>query len=189
MEAVDYGPADKYRVDKLTVFSFGTGVSPQFVKASDTGNPTGPDIMFWLNYVMEEAGHDASSMQIDTIRNLYQKKLGLDFRRFQIGFDSNSIKLLPDQDLSKIHYTEANSLWEMTDKDLSEIEMDDVSKFDLVRIIGQAMDEFIMNTHNQYKSDLINATGRDTLVSAHGDVNIIKTNMGNGAWIDSQPTA
>ena len=189
MEAVDYGPKGRYSLDKLSVFSFGTGISPLFEKADNTGNPSGIDIMFWLNYVMEEAGNDASAMQIDTIRNTLCG-LGLDFRRFQISFDESAIRQLPDKDLTAIHYTAANSLWEMSNKDLGEVDLDDISKFDLLRVMGTAMDEYIMGPKgNQYKADLINARKRDSLVTARGDVDIIKSNMSNPGWVDTQPSA
>ncbi len=63
MEAVKYGPKGKYDTSALTVFSFGTGCRPQFVLPENVAHPDGPDAYFWLQWMMTEAGDDASDMQ------------------------------------------------------------------------------------------------------------------------------
>ena len=48
-------------------------------------HPDGPDAYFWLQWIMTEAGDDASDMQNFLLRSGAFK--GLDFRRFQISLD------------------------------------------------------------------------------------------------------
>ncbi|HZW71648.1 MAG TPA: patatin-like phospholipase family protein, partial [Hanamia sp.] len=54
MEAVSYSRADKmsslsaYQIANITLFSFGTGISKEFIKPNDTINPHGIDVKFWL---------------------------------------------------------------------------------------------------------------------------------------------
>ena len=55
MEAVSYSRPDKivdlsaYQLSEITLFSFGTGISRQFIKPTETLNPHGVDVVFWLN--------------------------------------------------------------------------------------------------------------------------------------------
>ncbi len=69
MEAVSYSCRDKnqsmYPISSLVMFSFGTGISRQFIKPEDTINPKGIDLMFWLIWIMTATGQDASAMQIN----------------------------------------------------------------------------------------------------------------------------
>ena len=92
-------------MSKITLFSFGTGISRQFIKPTETINPHGIDIAFWLNWIMTKIGQDASAMQIDTFRSpMIQAKV--DFRRYQILLDPTSIKKYPNTytlDVNKYH--------------------------------------------------------------------------------------
>ena len=94
--AIRYGPTDAYNMKKLTVLSFGTGCRPQFVALKDIANPDGSDVKFWLQWLMTEAGDDASDMQ-----NAFLRAQGLfggfEFRRFQISLDRKSIRMLPNK--------------------------------------------------------------------------------------------
>ena len=62
MEAVSYSTPEKsevssaYNMSKITLFSFGTGISRQFIKPTETINPHGIDIAFWLNWIMTKIG-------------------------------------------------------------------------------------------------------------------------------------
>jgi uncharacterized protein len=55
MEAVSYSRADNntdlsaYQINKIARFSFGTSIYRQFIKPTNTINPNGVDIVFWLN--------------------------------------------------------------------------------------------------------------------------------------------
>lgn len=68
IEAVQFGPTDKYKIANLTVFSFGTGYRNQLVEPKNVVNPKGLDVKFWLSWLMSEAGSDASDMQSDILR-------------------------------------------------------------------------------------------------------------------------
>ena len=184
MEAVCYDGKGKYSSDKLTVFSFGTGTNIQFIKPDETCDPEGIDAYFWLKYVMGESSQDASDMQLDIIRSGLMPSL--DFRRFQISLDPAAIKKLPNKNISLIHEVQANWLWDLTSDDLKGIELDDVSKFPLMKVIGEAMVEYICPAAggNWFKQDMIDAHKRDELVTAFGDTTRIKAQMSNPKWVD-----
>lgn len=184
MEAVNYDGKGKYDLANITMFSFGTGKTVKSVSPEEGAHPKEIAAYFWLNFVMDESGQDASSMQNDLFRSGI---FNINFRRFQISFDSASIKKLPDTDITALDYTNANRLSELTDDDLK-VEMDDVSKFDLMRTIGAAVVDYIM-IKNKFQRDLNDTpTHRDELVTAFWNVDTIKANVTNAAWINSEPT-
>jgi hypothetical protein len=185
MEAVHYGGKEKYQSDKLTVFSFGTGTSLEFIKPEDTNNPKGLDAMFWLNLVMRESSQDASEMQTNLIRSNLIK--GLDFRHYQISLDETAIKQLPNRDITELHDIEANWLRDLSNDELKGIDLDDVNKFPLMQVIGEAMAEYIMQ-ENQFKADLVNKKNRDQLVTSFGDIGRINQQMSSPQWLDKEPT-
>lgn len=198
MEALQYSGKSRYQSDQLTVFSFGTGTCLHFIPPDQTQNPKGLDMTFWLNYVMEETGKDASEMQIDLLRSNLVK--GLDLRRFQISLDRETMQKIPNKDLRAIHNITADDLHELTNKELGQIDMADVTKFDLMKIIGEAVSEFIcppsetvlpinQRKSNWFQKDFIDpVTHRGTLVTAHGDIETIKAQLSNPNWLDAQPT-
>jgi len=184
MEAVRYGGRGKYELENITMFSFGTGKLVKSVSPEEGANPKGIDAYFWLNFVMDESGQDASSMQNDLLRS---KIFDIDYRRFQISFDTQAVGKLPDRDISALNFTNANWLRDLKDEDLS-VEMDDVSKFDLMRTIGEAMVDYIMQ-ENQFKGDLIaEGSERDQLVTAFENIGRIKSMVTSATWIDSEPS-
>jgi len=181
MEAVHYGGKEKYDLSKLTVFSFGTGTTVEFIKPEETSNPKGLDAMFWLNFVMRESSQDASDMQNYLIRSGIIP--GLDFRRFQISLDANAMSKLPDRRIEDIDDVEADWLRELTDEELKGIELDDVNKFPLMNVIGEAMLDLIME-ENKFTKDLVNNKNRDLLVSTIGNPSRIKEQMSDPEWLD-----
>ena len=62
--------------------------------------------------------------------------------------------------------------------------MSDVSKFDLMKVIGQPMAAYIMGNGNGFKSDLVNAKNNDQLLTTMGDIVRIKKQMGDSVWLD-----
>ena len=187
MEAVSYSTANKdpqssaYNISNITLFSFGTGISKQFIKPNETLDPKGIDIKFWLDWLMTEMAQDASAMQIDAFRS--PMKSIVDFRRFQISLDPESIKKIPNIDaLDEKKY---NSKWlhDLDENILGNIDMADITRFDLMKTIGEQMAAYIMQSGNSFKSDLV-TRGRDTLVIASGDIVRIQKQMSNTAWID-----
>ncbi|MGI8950138.1 MAG: patatin-like phospholipase family protein [Chitinophagaceae bacterium] len=181
LEAVRYSGKNKYAVENITLFSLGTGIIVHSVAPPDVFNPPGLDAYFWLNYVMDASSQDASAMQVDTFRS------GLfcpDYRRFQISLDTRAIELLPDKDISNLHETGANWLRDVTDEELKKISMDDVTKFGLMKKIGEAMCDYIMR-ENKFTKDLNNTrTKRDELITAYNNVARIYTEVTNAAWLD-----
>jgi len=184
MEAVCYDGRGKYHADKLTVFSFGTGTSVKFIKPEQAKNPKGVDVAFWLNYVMDESSQDASDMQMDMLRSGIVK--GMDVRRFQISFDTTSLAKLPNRQLPEKTESGAEWIYDLTNEELDGIDMSDVSKFGLVKTIGEAMAEYICSAEcgNYFKEDL-SKKGRGNLVTAFGDVERIKKQMSDPDWLDN----
>ena len=182
MEAVHYGPKGKYDLSKLTLFSFGTGTSIEFINPDKTTNPEGLDMLFWLDLVMRESSQDASDMQNNLIRSGLSPQL--DYRRFQLSLDTRTMEKLPNKKIEPIKKVEAKWLRDLTDKDLKGIDLDDVTKFSLMKTIGEAMVEFIMEDGNAFKSDLCDIKKRDLLVTAFGDVARIKKQMSDPKWLD-----
>jgi uncharacterized protein len=189
MEAVSYSRADKdksqseYQITAITMFSFGTGISRQFIKPGDTINPHGIDIAFWLNWLMTQTGQDASAMQVDTFRSPMVQQT-IDFRRFQISIDPASIQKIPNTDgLDEAKY---HSKWlhDLGEDVLGSIDMADVTRFDLMKIIGEQMAAFIVQSGNGFKKDLAQ-NNRDILVTAFGDIARIQKQLGSPAWIDA----
>jgi len=183
LEAICYSGAGKYNTENITLFSFGTGKAVQSVLPDHALNPNGFDAYFWLNYVMEQSSQDASSTQVDTFRSGLMKA---DYRRFDISLDTESIKKIPDKDITRLHVVNANWMRDLTPHDMSAIQMDDVSKFGLLRVIGESMAEYIM-AKNKFTADLNDTpTKRDELVTAFANIERIKALVSDRNWIDTK---
>ena len=188
MEAVSYSTADKteasfqYKITQVSLFSFGTGVSRQFIKPDETTKLHDNNLMFWLNWLMTETGQDASAMQVDVLRSPMIEKV-VDFRRFQISLDPSAIQLLPDTNTLDEHKYQTQNLHGLTEEVLGNIDMADVTRFDLMKVIGTQMAEFIIQTGGAFTKDLAD-NGRDMLVTKSGNVAAIKKQLGNPAWLD-----
>ncbi|MEP6952063.1 MAG: patatin-like phospholipase family protein [Ginsengibacter sp.] len=185
LEAVRYSGRGKYSVDKLTLFSMGTGTIVQSVPPEQAFNPKGLDVYFWLNYVMDESSQDASSMQIDMFRS---GVVNTDYRRFQMSLDRDALQSLPDKDISTLHVGNAAWLRDLTNEDLNKITMDDVSKFGLMKVIGEAMTDYIMQK-NKFTRDLNDTPSRrDELITAYNNVSRIQALVSDPKWIDKYPS-
>jgi predicted acylesterase/phospholipase RssA len=190
MEAFFYDGKGKYVPNQTTVFSFGTASLFRFIKPEETHDPKGLDALFWLNYVMDESSKDASEMQVNFLRsNLLPE---LDFRRFQLSLDAKAISKLPNKSIAHIPNLEADWLHELDDEELSKIDMADVTKFPLMKVLGEAVAEYICSSesdNNFFKKDLVTKVDKKgALVTASGDRNSILKNLSNPTWIDQQPT-
>jgi len=190
MEAIHYSGKGKYKADETVVFSFGTGTNLQFIRPKEVRDPKGFfDAGFWLKYVLQESGQDASELNTDTIRVLLQQNMNLDYRRFQVSLDPIAVNKLPDRDITDLIQLDADSLHGLDENDFQDIDFDDISKFKLVQRIGDAMGEYIVEQGGAYTRDLINAkNNRDELITARGAVSVIKKNMSDPNWVDKQPT-
>jgi predicted acylesterase/phospholipase RssA len=183
IEAVQYGTKDKYTLDKLTVFSFGTACRPQFVLPQDVTDPDGLDTKFWLQWLMTESGDDASDMQSFLFRSGLLKDL--DVRRFQISLDSKAISNLENVDISDIPQVNADRLHDLSDEILSGIALDDVARFPLMQRIGTEIVKYIQkNQTPPFSTGLVDDSGNDLLVSRLGDTAQILENMRNPEWLD-----
>jgi uncharacterized protein len=184
IEAVHYGPANKYQLADLTVFSFGTGCTPQFVPPNKVVHPDGPDSYFWLKWIMTESSEDASDMQDFLLRSKIFN--GLDFRRFQISLDTQAIHKLPNRPLANIEGIDAKWLWDLTETALAEISPDKISLLPLMKVIGEALVEFIVSQQNiPFGRDLVGDDGKELLVSRMGDIVRIKTQMSDPVWLNN----
>ena len=190
MEAVSYSRADRmsslssYQIADIVLYSFGTGISREFIKPTDTINPHGIDVVFWLNWLMTHMGQDASAMQVNAFRSPMIGQT-IDFRRFQISLDPTAINKIPNIDsLDEFKY---GSKWlhDLDEAVLGNIDMADVTKFDLMKIIGQQLAEYIVQSGNNFKKDLIDNRCNDLLVTASGDITRIQKQMSSPEWLDS----
>jgi uncharacterized protein len=189
MEAVSYsypresGRQSDYRLEAITLFSFGTGISRQFIQPLQAVHPHGIDIMFWLNWLMTQTGQDASAMQVDTFRSPMIKEK-IDFRRFEISLDPDSIRKIPSVNTLDEHKYGTPSLDKLGKDILGNIDMSDITRFDLMQVIGQQMAEYIMESGGGFTKDLADENGNDLLVTAFGDIQTIQKQMSQAAWLD-----
>jgi len=191
LEAVQYGGGG-YACGKLSVFSFGTGSRTQLISPEHVPNPKGLDTPFWLSWLLVESPNDASDMQSDLLRAT--KVLGgCDYRRFQISLDPTAVAKLPDLSLTDVHVTDANSLHELTEKELSTIQLDNVGYFPVMRAIGDAFVQFLdenarVTRRPMFGYDLVDERGKELLVTRTGDTTRIARQMGDPAWVDGLVT-
>ncbi len=189
IEAVSYSSPknDKklssYDISKMCIFSFGTGISKQFIKPDKTISISGLDIKFWLEWLMTETGQDASAMQVNTLRSPMINKI-IDFRRFQISLDPISIKKIPNTDALDPHKYKSKWLHDIDEGVLKNIDMSDITRFDLMKIIGEQMANYIVQSGNGFKSDLVDQHNNDALVILSGDIERIKKQMSDPKWLD-----
>jgi len=184
-EAVRYGPPGKYAAEQLVVLSFGTGYRQQLIAADEVPDPPGPDAMFWLQWIMSEAGADASDMQSYFLRS--GACAGIDYRRFQISLDHTAINKLPDQPLQHDDNTPAQSIHQLTDPELAAIELDDVKHFDVMRAIGAGFVAYLDQEtgYPPFTRDLIDPqTKKELLVTRSGNTDTIASQMSDPNWLD-----
>ncbi len=190
LEAVQYGEGS-YSTDKLCLYSFGTACRTQLISPRDVPNPPGPDIAFWLSWLMTESGNDASDMQSDLLRS-HSVLANFDYRRFQLSLDKVALAKLPDLGLEAVHATDAQRLSELTDRELASIQLDNVSYFPVMRAIGEGFVAFLRDHAEKvgkalFSYDLVTDEGKELLVTRSGDVAGIAAQLGDPEWIDRQP--
>ena len=196
IEAISYStPRDEdgkrkpsqYKLPNVTVYSFGTGATQRFIKPSQTLNPKGNDIKFWLDWLINETSEDASNVQENTFRSLMIVN-SVRYKRYQMSLDPTAIRKLPNiKELDKNVYG-SEWLWDLEEDSLSKIDLANLKHYELMKIIGRQMGEYICNknySNNWFREDLINANGNDQLVTFSGDVTRIKTQMSSPEWLDN----
>jgi uncharacterized protein len=190
IEAISYSSPTKkksesaYDVSKLCLFSFGTGISRQFVKPDKTIDIDGLDIKFWLEWLMVETGQDASAMQVNTFRSPIINKI-IDFRRFQISLDPAAINKLPNIDTLDAKKYKSKWLHDLDETIFKSIDMADITRFDLMKIIGEQMALYIMKEGKAFKKDLVDIKNNDALVTLSGDIFRIQKQMSDPKWLDN----
>jgi hypothetical protein len=117
---------------------------------------------------------------------------GCDYRRFQISLDHAAIAKLPDVELGHVDATDANRVSELTDEELAMIKLDNVAYFPVMQAIGQAYVAFLRRHAQEsnraiFSYDLIDAHGRELLVTRSGDIERIARQMADPAFIDGLP--
>ena len=196
IEAISYStPRDEngkripaaYKIPNVTVYSFGTGATQHFIKPTRTLNPKGNDIKFWLDWLINETSEDASSVQENTFRSLMIQN-SVRFKRYQISLDPPALRKLPNCDMLDPKKYGSKWLWDLEEDSLAKIDMANLKHYDLMKIIGQQMAEYIVKeSKNGFKDDLVNENGNDQLVTFSGDITRIQKQMGDPEWLDSFP--
>jgi hypothetical protein len=189
LEAVQFGSGN-YAMNELTVLSFGTGCRTELIRPEQVADPPEPAVAFWLSWVMNESGNDASDMQSDLLR-ASRVCGGCDYRRFQLSLDGRALAKLPNLSLRDVDATDAASISELTDSELSSIQIDNVAYFPVMRVIGQAFAQFLRTHAEQvgkpvFGYDLVTPEGKELLVTREGDVERIARQMGDPRWLDEQ---
>ncbi len=192
IEAVSYSTRYKdrdfreYFTKHITVISLGTGATQKFIKPTKTLNPKGNDLMFWLDWLLDETNEDASAVQTNTFRSFMMLE-SVVYRRFQISLDPTALKQLPNSDALDPKKYKSKWLWDLDEKILGKIDMADITRFDLMKVIGQQMAAYIMESGNCFTKDLIDEKTNDLLVSSFGDENRIIKQMSDPDWLDNFP--
>jgi uncharacterized protein len=185
MQALEYDGKGKYESDKVTMFSLGTGRLSMCISVEQAAHPGGIDMLFWFNYIVKTAIQDANTLQSDLFRSRVFRDV--DYRRFQVSLDAAAMRLLPDRDISALNMPGITSIHQLTDKDLNNINLDDVHKFGLMKEIGAAMVDYIMRA-NRFTRDLNDTPdGKDELVTVSDHSQEIAANVSQPQWIDVQP--
>lgn len=194
IEAISYStPKDEegkrkpsqYKLPNVTVYSFGTGATQRFMKPTKTLDPKGNDIKFWLDWLINETSEDASNVQENTFRSLMINN-SVRYKRYQISLDPPAIKKIPNTNKLDKKLYGSEWLWDLTEKSLSKVDLANLTHYELMKIIGRQMAEYICSkkSNNWFKEDLVNEHNNDQLVTFSGDVARIRTQMSNPEWLD-----
>jgi len=190
IEAVSYSTKYKdrdfreYYPKHITLFSFGTGATQKFIKPTKTLNPKGLDLTFWLDWLLDETNEDASAVQTNTFRSFMMLE-SVVYRRYQISLDPTAFKKLPNIDSLDPKKYKSKWLWDLDEKILGNIDMADTNRMDLMKVIGQQMAAYIMESGNCFLTDLIDEKRNDILVSSFGDEKRIIKQMSDPEWLDN----
>ncbi|WP_395077724.1 hypothetical protein, partial [Flavobacterium sp.] len=144
----------------------------------------GLDIKFWLEWIMMQTGQDASAMQVNALRSPVINKI-IDFRRFQISLDPTSMKKIPNTDTLDPKKYKSKWLHDLDEDVLKNIDMADITRFDLMKIIGEQMAKYIVIEGKAFTKDLVDEKNNDLLITMSGDIDRIKKQMSDANWLDN----
>lgn len=122
-------------------------------------------------------------MQVNAFRSPMIRQT-IDFRRFQISLDPTAIGKIPNTDALDENKYHSKWLHDLDEKVLGNIDMADVTRFDLMKTIGVQMAEFIIQSGNRFRSDLVDNRSHDLLVTTSGDIFRIQKQMSSISWLD-----
>ncbi len=91
--------------------------------------------------------------------------------------------------LTDVHETDADGLFELTDEELANVALDNVDYFPVMQVIGQAMANFVVKEAAKrgrppFSFDLVDAEGKELLVTRTGDLSRIKAQLSSQEWLD-----
>ena len=176
----------QYKLPNVTVYSFGTGATQRFIKPTRTLNPKGNDIKFWLDWLINETGEDASNVQENTFRSLMINN-SVRYKRYQISLDPPALKKLPNRQDKRLLVFGSKWLWDIEEEVLSKIDLSSLKHYELMKIVGEQMAEYICSdehSKNWFKEDLVNHSNNDQLVTFSGDIKRIQEQMSSPEWLD-----
>jgi hypothetical protein len=176
----------QYKLPNVTVYSFGTGATQRFIKPTRTLDPKGNDIKFWLDWLINETGEDASNVQENTFRSLMINN-SVRYKRYQISLDPTALKKLPNRQDKRLLVFGSKWLWDIEESVLSKIDLASLKHYELMKIVGEQMAEYICSdeySKNWFKEDLVNYSNNDQLVTFSGDIKRIQEQMSSPEWLD-----
>jgi patatin-like phospholipase/acyl hydrolase len=176
----------QYKLPNVTVYSFGTGATQRFIKPTRTLNPKGNDIKFWLDWLINETGEDASNVQENTFRSLMINN-SVRYKRYQISLDPTALKKLPNRQDKRLLEFGSKWLWDIEESVLSKIDLASLKHYELMKIVGEQLAEYICSdeySKNWFKEDLVNYSNNDQLVTFSGDIKRIQEQMSSPEWLD-----
>src|SRR5262249_32464580 len=135
LEAVEYGSGN-YPPNALSVFSFGTGCTTQLIAPQRVPHPPRIDAPLSFSSLLIESPNDASDLQSDLLR---AKRLlpGCDYRRYQIALDRRALAALLALGVAGVDADEEARLRGLTAEQLSDIHLDNVDYFPVMKTIGR----------------------------------------------------
>ena len=185
LNAIQIGPQNKYMTDNLVVFNIGTGTRYLKYEPKKLINPEGIDAAFYLNYALRQSPLESSILQVQTLRCQETMK-GLDYRRFNFSLDEATIKHFDNRPLDKSMKISAPWLWDVNQKDLDNINPDDVDHSSFALMLGSAFADYIMKTGGAFTKDLVDKDGKDLLINNDHDTTRINVQMSDLKFSDLQ---
>lgn len=195
MEVIHNSPNRKYNIDKMTIFSFGSGIKSSVYNVKDYNQSSWLTTKSWMNWFLNDYGEDVSRVQTILFR---EKKIfpNIDYRRFQISLEPHTLRNLTNYSIPEgLPGIKAKCMHDLTIEELKLVTPINFPLYPLLKIIGEAMAEFVeIKQKIAYSKDLVGDDGMGLLISKRGDLSmqyskgdyrIILENLSSTSWIDS----